>query len=132
MKSTKASNPFATVCDLQNFVATLAFGDPDDIWQTLPGINPYLGEPLAAITGAGRYRYAKKNRFGLVGRVTQGFVTTAVPQIRLEEALRGNLYQGTPQHPTLTDRAAMDELLRYMGIPYARVSRRRIQELSER
>ena len=128
--ATTSTNPYATVGQLQEFVAALAVGKPGDAWEVLPGLNPIFGMPLEALAGVGRARY-QNNRYGVLGTSATNF-WQSIPQVRLAEALRGNLYQGTPGKPTLTDRDRWDELMRYLGVPYARVSPERVRDLTER
>lgn len=115
-------NPLATVAQLQDFVSALAAGKPGEAWDVLPGLNPFVGIPLETLTGAGRSKYSN-NRFGIIGTSAENFARS-VPQVRLGEAFAGTLYTGTPENPTMLDRDAYDELLRYLGIPYGRLAPR--------
>jgi hypothetical protein len=131
--STTSVNPFSTVAELQNSVVAMAmaslyvsglkqlpYGAPTP-YENLPGVNPVIGLPLEALTGAkGR---GGANRYGLLA---------AVPQFKLTQQLTGHIYKGSPGKPTYYDQDAVDALLRYLGIPYGRVSPQRIRELSER
>lgn len=131
--STKSANPFATLADMQTAVIRLArdvpsllgltrFGigsEPEygqrPAWADLPGVNPFFKAPIETWTGTNTY-----GRPGLLG---------AVPQIDLAYSLLGKDYKGKPGSPTLYDRTAVGALLRYLGIPYARISPERVQEI---
>jgi hypothetical protein len=125
--STTSINPFATVAALQDSVAALAnlplyaagvkqpeYG-AEPAWAALPGVNPIFDVLIRGMTNT-----RSGNRYGLLG---------AVPQVELGKALAGRQYESPT---TLYDRDTYDQLLRYLGVPYARVSRRRVRELSKR
>jgi len=130
--STAAANPLATVPQLSQGVFELAmlplyisgakqrpYGQPYP-WESLPGPNPFLGVPIEALTGA---KSRSGNRYGLLG---------AIPQFTLVKSLSGRAYTGTPSTPTLTEHTSWSDLLRYAGVPYARISPRRVKQISER
>lgn len=128
--ATQSANPLATVAQMQDFVAALASGEPGKAWEVMPGLNPFFGVPIEVATGAKpRSGYKGSNRFGIFSAAPSRFFM-ALPEVRLAQALLGRSYQGTPDSPTLYDRDREDELLRYLGIPYARVSPERVQEIA--
>ena len=128
--ATTSSNPLATVAQLQEFVAALASGEPGKAWETMPGLNPFFGVPIEVATGAKpRSGFTGSNRFGIFSAAPHRFFMS-LPEVRLAQALSGRSYQGTNVSPTLYDRDREDEILRYLGIPYARVSSERVQEIS--
>jgi hypothetical protein len=50
----------------------------------------------------------------------------------LTKTLTGTVYEGTPSDPTLLERDRWDEVMRYMGVPYVRLSSQRVAEVSAR
>lgn len=108
--NTAMMNPYATVGQLAESSYAALPGGPL-AGPYLPGVNPIFNDIVTYLTG--------KNLAGYSGQEVPGMGTIAgLPQLRLWKA-----YQGTmPKGNTLNDHAFIDELLRYMGVPYARVS----------
>lgn len=128
--TTGGMNPYATVAQLQDFVGALAAGEPGEAWEYMPGANPFFSAPLEYVSGSGKARY-RKNRFGLLGSFLRP--VEDLPQVRLGASLTGRTYTGSPENPTLVAQDdPLEAIYRYLGIPYARVSPKRIEELSER
>lgn len=126
---TQSMNPLATIAQLQEFVIALAAGEPGEAWKTMPGLNPFIALPIEVTTGAKpRSGFQGSQRFGVFSAAPHRF-WESLPEVRLGRAILNKSYQGTPESPTLYDRGRRDELLRYTGIPYARVSPERIEEI---
>jgi hypothetical protein len=108
--NTSSVNPYATVGQLADFAASPleGAGAPG---RTLPGLNPLIGELASFVFGQTPAGYGTPDVPGLG-------ILEALPQKRLFDALSGNARSGN----TFNDRDAVDELLRYLGVPYARVS----------
>lgn len=123
-------------------------GDRQPIGNTTP-LNPYatlpqLGQdisgtvnPVVELAGRsvfGEDRYTSVSPGDLLNNLLAGAKETGtnLPQARLLEALRGTIYKGTPAQPTLYDRRGRDELLRYLGVPYSAMSKKRARQLAEK
>jgi hypothetical protein len=131
--STASMNPFATVVDLERFTATLALAmagqaKPGQLKESLPGVNPLFGSVGEGVFGGG---YGGKQAPPLWS------VYADLPQTKLAEAFGLNIdpfsepYQGTRSKPRLFDQDPRDQLLRYLGAGYARVSKRRAEQIKE-
>lgn len=125
--STGNANPYGTVGQLQDFVEALAH--PGQAAQFLPGLNPIYAGMFEWLTGKNVATGAPV-RNALPGQST----LTGLPQYRLGQAfgLFGGLYQGKAGAPTLADRDKWDELMRFMGVPYTRISPQRAKEIAQK
>lgn len=132
--STASANPFSTVDQMGKFAAALGMwaggkGDPGDVGRALPGVNPFFLNIAEGVFGTDP-RGAPVSGPPLVG------IYQDLPQVRLAEAFGINAdpftepYQGTASKPRLYDQDPRDQLLRFLGLPYARISRRRARQMA--
>jgi len=121
--STGPANPFGTTVDIQEFLTALLSGQPGSAGKQLPGVNPLFAAPAQALFGVNISTGAPLPRTpgGVLGASARQ-ITENLPQYRVGEAALGKRYQGTADRPTLYEQDLRDILLRYLGIPYARVS----------
>jgi hypothetical protein len=117
--NTSSINPYATVGQLADFIASAGEG-PGAMGRTLPGANPLLTDIISYIYGQSPSGFAA---------TTPGVGTLeGVPQSRLLGAAESTFgfhipgIKPAPTGDTFNDRDFYDELLRYLGVPYARVS----------
>jgi hypothetical protein len=126
-------NPFGTLPDLERFVSTLALAmtgqaKPGQLKEALPGVNPLFGDVGENVFGGGYGKNQPPVGYGIYADF---------PQVALAEAFGLNLdplsepYQGTREKPRLYDQDPRDQLLRFLGLGYARVSRRRAKQIKE-
>lgn len=124
---TAAANPYGTTIDIGQFVAALSLGAPGDAAKHLVAMNPWYEGFVENIVGkdvqTGR-PIPERGGGAFAGTVIG--VGDSLPQWRLIQALRGELYQSPD---TYTDRDKVDEALRFGGLPYQRISPSRAKEL---
>ena len=118
--NTAPVNPFATVGQLGEFAEALLPGG-ERAGPVAPGLNPLLVDVIGYLTGKNLSGYTTPNVPG-VGTLD------ALPPARLlgaAEAKYGFNIPGVktaPDGDTFNDRDFWDEMLRFGGVPYARVS----------
>ena len=117
--STAGLNPYMTVAQLGAFSAALASLQPGEVGRTLPGLNPLL-------TDLGSYVWGQSPQ----GYEIHGIGTVeTLPFTRLLKAFELTYGVDIPwlgpaaSTDPMYDHNLKDELLRYGGVPYARVSR---------
>lgn len=108
--NTAPINPFGTTGQIVEFLEALVPGGKRP-GPYIPGPNPLLVDLIGYLGGKDLSGYTTPNTPGM-GTVEK------LPQVRLVEAARGT----APSGDTFNDRDVVDELLRYLGVPYARVS----------
>lgn len=108
--NTAPINPFATTAQLAEFANALLPGGKR-AGAKIPGGNPFLMDLIAYIQGENLAGYGSPDVPG-VGTIE------GIPLYRLFEAFTGR----QPDGDTFNDRDKYDELLRFLGAPYARVS----------
>lgn len=130
--ATGPPNPFGTSVDLAEFADALLRGKPGQAGREFVGMNPYIQGLLQQITGTNMTTGAPVPDYGFGPLNPLMGIGEGLPQVRLGKAFSGNAYQGTPSRPTLYDQDTLDLLLRYLGLPYARVSTRRAKQIEKR
>lgn len=120
---TSRPNPYTTVTQLGENVAG--------------SVNPFGAGIARALLGPSKYDQVT------VGQAARGAVSgfkdagyAGLPQVRLLEALGVNmpgytLSKGSPDKPTLYDRGAREELLRFLGVAGGRISPERARGLKK-
>jgi hypothetical protein len=117
--NTSSINPYATVGQLADFVAA-AGKEPGSLGKTLPGANPLLVDLISFFYG--------KTPAGFAATTPGVGTLESVPPARLAGAAESTFgfkipgVKSAPTGDTFNDRDFYDELLRYLGAPYARVS----------
>jgi hypothetical protein len=128
--NTSSVNPYATIGQLADFAVSPLDG-PGAIGSKLPGANPLLLEIISYIYGQNAAGYGVPDVPG-VG------VIDALPQTRIAGAAERQfgkdipLVKPAPDGDTFNDRDVVDELLRFLGVPYARVSPSAAKRVVER
>lgn len=118
--NTAPLNPYATTAQLAEFANALLPGGKR-AGPKIPGGNPLLLDLVAYLQG--------KNMSGYTSPDVPGMGTVeGIPLYRLFEAFTGR----APSGDTFNDRDALDELLRFSGVPYARVSPRAAKRVADR
>lgn len=118
--NTTPANPYATVAQIAEAVAALT-QEPGQVGKKLPGFNPLVGDILAQMFGQTMAGYGVRD-------IPGAGTFDSLPQSRLLGALETKygidfpLVKPAPDGDTFNDRDVIDELLRYLGVPYARVS----------
>jgi hypothetical protein len=131
---TSGGNPYSTTLDMGRFVAALAMWQPGKLGKALPGANPFFQQAGETLYGSDlRGSPAAANKIGPFA-LPYG-VYQDLPQVKLAEAFGKNVdplsepYQGTDAKPRLYDQDPQDLLLRFLGVPYARVSKTRAKQM---
>lgn len=133
--STSSANPFSTVDQMGRFAAAVGMyaagqGKAGDLGRALPGANPFFMNLAEGVFGADVRGSSTEGEPPVYG------IYADLPPVRLAEAFGVNAdplsepYQGTAAKPRLYDQDPRDQLLRFLGVPYARVSRRRAAQMA--
>lgn len=124
--STAGLNPYGTVAQIGAFAAAVASGKPGEAGRALPGLNPFLSDLDAYITGQTPQGYEMRG----VGSV-EGLPFTRL--LKAYEATYGTdiplLGPASTKDP-LYDHDFKDEFLRYLGVPYVRASKDAAERLT--
>lgn len=134
--STASANPFSTVDQMGKFAAALGMyaagqGKAGDLGRALPGANPFFMNLAEGVFGTDVRGASTEGEPPLYG------IYADLPPVRLAEAFGVNAdpfnepYQGTASKPRLYDQDPRDQLLRFLGVPYARVSKQRARQMAK-